>query len=585
MSNQVTPEQIDSLRVAIKHYIDKELMDDAEAEAFVLALAEADLSEGEMNTILQDLAYMAKGIPIISTTQVKVEAWRKFIQKLMLAGFLGVSLEKKIPGIYYLLYQELLTAIGLFVQAGYDNIKISELISPRSSIPIPPISMPDASGMLPFLKDKIISSFYTVAALGLDCMVGACGIFENLLNQLTKENFDFTVKLTGLMALSSGIPYAIQLLRGDFDGEIARLIESGQIGRILNGAARTVADISRSIRDKVIDSAIDVDNMSLGLNWNDIAPDRHLDVSTRDMLNNQLVTEINKRIDEFSGSHKSKSEFKLELLDDIVAILKLPEEEMIVAIQIFKDKYRDNNIPILIKLLTDKAADLEPGRKGFSQPDPVMPVLPSSASPKNISASLDPYDIPIGPNPMAARHDEKYNSGRPDAILAKEALINSGLIKKEEKIKKITWDQTDNLLNIFINIYLDAINPGLVKKLTLLSVLDHDMIINYIRGLAEENGAYSVITSFYEPLTQDRSLKELNNKFASMYKSVKSRMDTLSIDSKYNTVEGEPMPGGRRRRKSRQYKKRRMSQRRRTSRRKGRRTRKGKKNKATKRRR
>jgi hypothetical protein len=100
--------------------------------------------------------------------------------------------------------------------------------------------------------------------------------------------------------------------------------------------------------------------------------------------------------------------------------------------------------------------------------------------------------------------------------------------------------------------------------------------------MARQNNAYSVITSFYDPINKDRSLKELNKKFLEMYTSVKGRMDTLSIDPRYNTVEGEPMPGGRRR-KSRQYKKRRSTLRRRRV--KGRRTRKGKKRRSTKRRR
>jgi hypothetical protein len=42
-----------------------------------------------------------------------------------------------------------------------------------------------------------------------------------------------------------------------------------------------------------------------------------------------------------------------------------------------------------------------------------------------------------------------------DAVVAEEALRKSGLIKKETKEKKITWDQSDNLLNIFINIFLN----------------------------------------------------------------------------------------------------------------------------------
>jgi hypothetical protein len=62
MSNQVTREQIDSLRVAMNYYIDEGLMDIAEADAFVRELAQADFSEGEMNTILQDLSNMAEGM-------------------------------------------------------------------------------------------------------------------------------------------------------------------------------------------------------------------------------------------------------------------------------------------------------------------------------------------------------------------------------------------------------------------------------------------------------------------------------------------------------------------------------------------
>ena len=320
--------------------------------------------------------------------------------------------------------------------------------------------------------------------------------------------------------------------------------------------------------------------MRLGLNWNGIAPDRQLDVGTIDMLNRQLVTEINRRIDEFSGSNKLKSEFKLELLDDIAAILKLPEEEMIMAIQIFKDKYRDNNIPILIKLLTDKAAELEPGRKGISQPDPFMSGLPS-ASPKKISASLpdDSDAFPIGLDPMVVKFDEKYNSGRFDAAVARKSLEDVGIIKPKSKVKKISWNRdSDRFLYEFISVWLIANRKDLFEKLNSLSNADYNTVITEIIKMGKDRGGYNIASSVDDTVNRDHSHKQLIELFTSITPTIEGLIDAL-----LPVAEGEPMPGGRRRRRSRHHKKRRTTLTRRRV--KGRRTRKGKRRRSTKRRR
>jgi len=566
-------EQLDLLKT---HLDATGIMDPDESQTLIDTISgNADLSPAEKEQLIHDISNIAD-IPVGTDTREKVARWRKIIISLILAGFTGITLENIIPGIYYTLYERISTTITSLLIAGISSVQIREIIN-NPSIPIPdiPISGPNIPGLMATLTEALKTGFFTAASMAVGCIDMVCRGGERLLNQLTIENFNYTAKLAGQLAVPKGISYAYKVLRGEFDGEIANAIDKGITQQILDSVDDTVTDVKRHIIEAVTESAEDVRDMSLGITWTDVAPNSGLDPSINSIINNAISNEIEKMI----TNPKNKTSTS-KLLNDILNVLR--SDNKADAIASFKVNYQDipNTIPELLILLTAKQSELEPGRKGISQPDPDTLDLPSVTAKKDW-ASQDPnYELPIGPNPMVSKFEPKYDSRKFDVVVAIEALKKCGLIKQETDEKKITWDQSNNLLNVFINIYLNDKDPKLVQKLNFLSPEDHNGIIKYIEEMATKNGTYAVIMSFYDAENQDKSLECLNNKFSNMYRDVKVAIDTISRDPKYATAK----IGGRRQ-KSRQYKKRRMTQRRRTTQRKGRRSRKGKKRRSTKRRR
>jgi len=564
-------EQLDLLKT---HLDATGIMDPDESQSLIDTIKEADISPADKEKLIKDISDVAD-MPVVTDTLEKVARWRKIIISLMLAGITGITLENIIPGIYYTLYERIYTTITSLLIAGISSVQIRDVINNPPSIPIPdiPIPGPNIPGLMASLTEALKTGFFTAASMAVGCIDMICRGGEQVLNQLTIENFNYTAKLAAQLAVPRGISYAYKVLRGELDESIATLIDNHVTEQILNSIDDTVTDVKRHIIEAVTESAKDVRDMSLGITWTDIAPNSGLDVSINEIINNAIGKEIEKMI----ADPENKAPIS-KLLNDILNVLR--SDNKADAIASFKVKYQDipNTIPRLLELLTAKEAELEPGRKGISQPDPRSVVKSDS---KKFSASLpSSYGFPEEvPGSMYVRSESKYNSGRFDIAVAIEILKRIGLIRQETDEKKITWDQSNNLLNVFINIYLNDKDPELVQKLNFLSPEDHNVIIKYIEKMANENGTNDVIMSFYDAENQDKSLKDLNNKFSNMYRDVKVAIDTIYRDPKYNTNIG----GRRRYRKSRHYKKRRSTLRRRRV--KGRRTRKGKKRRSTKRRR
>jgi hypothetical protein len=559
---------VEELRQQLPSLIDqlvgKKIMTDAEGDILLDTIMESELSLGELNALIIDLANEAK-LDVVTNTAEKVARWRKIIINLMLVGIAGGALERVIPGIYYTLYENIYTTITSLLTSGISADQIRSVINNPPSAPSIPI--PDMAGLMTGLTDGLKTGFFIAASIAVGCVNMLCSVAQKTINQLTIDNFNMVSRLATQLVIPTGVSNAFRILRGDFDIEIADFIDRGVIQQILNRADDTVSDVKRTIAGSFAESAIDVDNMSLGIKWSNIANDRMVDPSINSIINREINKEIEQMMDKPQNIVS-----KTELLNDILNVLRADDKT--AAIDEFKDKYQNisKTMPKLLELLTAKAAELKPLTRSHSQ-------IPDSYSPieRDMPDSLpDDYGYPIGPNPMVVKYEKKANNKQVDIVKDRKRLQDIGILPSGKKEAKITWNKnTDRFLYEFINGWLSSNNPDLVQKLILLSPKDHNAIIRRIIEMAKERGGYDLVSSVDEPTNKDRSYKELLKIFNTINDSIEVQMDTLPID--------ESLAGGRHYKKTRQYKKRRSTLKRRRV--KGRRTRKGKKRISTKRKR
>jgi hypothetical protein len=556
--HQQLPSLIDQL-------VGKRIMTDVEGDTLLDTIMKSKLSLGELNALIIDLANEAK-LDIVTNTSEKVARWRKIIINLMLAGIAGGILERVIPGIYYTLYENIYTTITTLLTAGYNNQQIRNIINNPPSVKLP--SVPDTSGVMIGLTDGLKTGFFIAASIAVGCINMLCSVAQKTINQLTIDNFNMVSRLATHIAIPGGVSNAFGVLRGDFDIEIADFIDRGVIQQILNRADDTVSDVKRTIAGSVAESAIDVDNMSLGIKWTNIANNRMTDPSINSIINREIDKEIERMMD-----NPQKIVSNTELLNDILNVLRA--DDKVNAIAEFKNKYQNisKTMPKLLELLTAKAAELKANFESYSQPEANTYTLPR-ASNKRISSSLpDDYEYPSGFNPMIIKYEQKIKSTPLDAAIENDVFKR--ITRKKEA--KMTWDKnTDRFLYEFINVWLSDMNPDFVQKLNLISSEDHNAIIKRIKDMARDLGGYNLLSSVDNP-NLDRSKEELLKIFNTINDSIQVQMDAYTIAKK------EDLGGGRHYKKSRQYKKRRSTLKRRRV--KGRRTRKGKKRISTKRKR
>jgi hypothetical protein len=550
------------LPLLIDKLVEKDIMTDDEGRVLLDTIMDANLPLGEMNKLFIDLSNEA-GLSVVTDTKEKVAAWRKIIISLMLAGILGVGLERGIPGMYYTLYEKIYITITSLLEAGYKNQQIREFISNPPSISIPDSNIP---GILSTLKDGFMSSFVVAASIAIACVNVACSTAQNITEQISMDNIKFTADLATHIVAPLSVAYTIQILNGSYDAEIARFIDNGYIQRALSGTHDTVIDVKRSIAETIAESAIDVNDMKLDIKWTEnVVPDRRMEPSTDSSINNEIEGAID---DIFSVEENSEKFSKVKMLEDILEVLRA--EDKARAIQIFTAKYREtgsSRIPILLTLLT--APSVKKSKYAtMSQPDPILDAMPGA------------YQNFIRQSSLSSKYKYPVKSDDPNAVKNEQVAfplerLDVDMLPSGKKEAKITWNKdSDRLLYEFINVWLNEKYPDFVQKLNMLSPEDHNAIIRRIREMAS-NGGYNLLSSLDDP-NLDRSKEELYTLFKEIYRTIKIQMDT------YTTVK-EDLSGGRRRKKSRRYKKRRATQRKRRV--KGRRTRKGKKRRSTKRRR
>ena len=560
------PGQLELLK---KHLVDNEIMDPDESQVLIDTIEQSNLLPADKEKLIADISDVA-GISVVTNTKDRVARWRKIIISLILAGITGITLEDIIPGIYYTLYERIYTTISSLLIAGISSIQIRDIINnpPSISIPMPDITIPDPNipGLMASLTEVLKTGFFTAASIAVGCIDMVCRGGEQVLNQLTIENFNYTAKLAAQLAVPRGISYAYKVLRGEFDESIATLIDNGVIQQILDRADDTITDVKRHITEAVAESAEDVRDMMAGITWTDVASNSGLDPSINSMINNAIGNEIEKMI-----ANPQNSVSISELLNDILNVLR--SDNKVAAIDVFTDKYKDINrtIPKLLELLTAKQAELRANFDSHSQP-PESSARMSVDLPLTRSSSLfRNYKLPEksdDPNAVRNEYDAFPSVNRFDVVKDTKRLKDVDMLPSGKKVAKTTWNKdTDRFLYEFINVWLNNKDPALVQKLNMLSAEHHNAIINRIREMAS-SGGYNLLPSLDDP-NLDRSKEELYTLFNTIYETIKVQMSTYT--------------GGRRYKKTRHHKRRRSTLRRRRM--KGRRTQKGKKRRSTKRRR
>jgi hypothetical protein len=545
------------------------IMDPDESQALIDTIENSGLPPDDITGLIADISNET-GISAISATKLKVEAWRKTIVKLLLAGVTAAMIESYIPGIYYTLYEQLSVTITSLLKAGISAIDINSMSSvPMPSIPMPPMSsvpmpsIPNMAGMITSLTNGLKTGFFMAASIAVGCIGMVCAGGQEILNQLTIDNFNFTGRLATQLAIPAGTSYAYRVLRGDFDDDVVNLIDGGIIQQILTNISDKVSDVKQNIARTVAKNAINVNDMSLGVTWTDVAPDIDFDPDTNRIINNAIREQIEK-----IKANPDNTASITELLNDILIVLRADDKNS--AIEVFKNKYKDINttIPKLLVLLTAKPVKPRANFESLSQTDAVA--IPRRQGTDLSRGSSLSSNLPVDSNnPFAVRNDYKaFPLGRPDVLRDTEILRRAGILPSRIKVAKITWNKdSDRFLYEFINVWLKNVDPKLVQKLNLLSAEDHNAIINRIREMGS-SGGYNLLASLDND-NLDRSKEALYELFNRIYETIKVQMNTFV--------------GGRRRIKSRHYKKRRSTLKRRRV--KGRRTRKGKKRRSTKRRR
>jgi hypothetical protein len=376
----------------------------------------------------------------------------------------------------------------------------------------------------------------------------------------------FTAKLAGVLSASKSISYAFDILKGSYDVEIARFIDSGKIQDAFGTVNNSVRDIKRSITGTFIESAIDVDAMKLGITWSNLVPDRRMEPSTTQTINNQ----IEKTVEEiFSDPIILQQIPKKQFLDDMLNIFKAEDKK--IALEKFKSKYSPIISPgifTLLELLFPDPRELTPGRKGFSQE---IGLVSESVTPFSRSRSMLPG---IGREAWSGstnvRYNTKSNIRRFDVLVERDRLKNADLLPPK--------------------IVLGTVQPITQQDNTPVNRFLYDVLIMPM----DENRTGNIYTEIQkvlpDPSVQDQIINFIKRRQKLDYEDIDYAGDVDRVSEivrdviksgKVNLL--DTLGGSRRYKKSRQYKKRRMTQRKGRS--KGPRTRKGKKNKSTKRKR
>jgi hypothetical protein len=552
-----TGKQLEDIQQVINILLEQGIMTDAEGNQFMQTImSNPNLSEADLNGFILDLANMAN-IQVGSPTIEKVERWRKIIIGCLIAGISFNTIEAFIPGIYYTLYEKISTTITSLLKAGYKNQDIRDFInSPSSALP----TIPNTSGMMKNLTNGLKNGFYIAASIATACLYVICNSAQTIIEELTIDNMKFTATLAGLLAAPNGINNVFQILKGSYDVDIARFIDSGKIQDAFGRVNNSVRDIKRSIKGTFIESAIDVDAMKLGITWTNLVPDRRMEPSTTQTINNQ----IEKTVEEiFSDPIILEQIPKKQFLDDMLNIFKAEDKK--IALKKFISKYEaivSPGIFRLLELLFPDPRELTPGRKGFSQE---IGLVSESVTPFSRSRSMLPgIGREAWPGSKNVEFTTKSNIRRFDVSVERERLKNAGLLPSEIVLgthEPIAQQDNRFVYDVLI-LPMDETRSGNIYTEIQQAFPDpkvQDQIINFIKRRQKLN---------YDDINYAGDVNRVSEIVRDVIKSGKvDLLDTLA--------------GGRRYKKSRQYKKRRTTQRQRRV--KGRRTRKGKKRRSTKR--
>lgn len=553
------PGQLDLLKL---HLDEKGIMDPDESQELINTIANSGLPSADIQELINDIATVAD-MPVVTDTAEKVARWRKIITFFMLAGITGITLENIIPGIYYTLYEQISLTIKSLVAAGYNNAVITSIINDPASL-IPPI--PNRPGMITSLTNGLKSGFFIAAAIVVNCMNMACGLTQNMTELLTIDNIKFTARLAAQLAMPTGISYAIKVLRGDFDSDIADAIDNNVLQNMLGRAEDTVSDIKNTMAAAVAESAIDVDNMKTGIKWNDLVPDRKMEPSTVRTINNQIEKTINEI---FSDPIILEQISKEQFLNDMLNIFKSEDKQ--IEINNFKSKYRfiiSPGIFHLLDLLFAPSANPEGTRNALSQPD-LMSEYPPSQNLKK-TKSIGPIGRQAWPGSTISKYETKSNVKGFDIVVERDRLKKAGLLPQE--------------------IVLGTHQPIIQQDNTPVNRFVYDVLIMPMDEARSGNIYTKIQEVFPEPNVQDKIIDFIRRRQKLDFEDIDyardvNRVSEIVRDAIRSPTKVEMLDklGGGRYKKSRHYKKRRSTLKRRRV--KGRRTRKGKKRRYTKRRR
>jgi hypothetical protein len=309
-----------------------------------------------------------------------------------------------------------------------------------------------------------------------------------------------------------------------------------------------------------------VNNMKTEIKWTNLVPDRRMEPSTTQIINNQIEKTINEI---FSDPIILEQISKKQFLSDMLNIFQA--ENKTKAVESFKSKYSPIISPGIFNLLDLLFADpheLTPGRKGFSQ----IMETPPTRSFDDRSASL-PESIfkPAWKDSSRLKYEKKSNIKRFDVSVERESLKNAGLLPSEIELgtHQPVTEEDNKPVNRFV----------------------YDVLIMPMDETRSGNIYTEIQKVFRDPNVQDKIIDFIRRRQKLNYEDIDYAEDVDRISEIIRGVIRSPdkvdlldkLAGGRRYKKSRQYKKRRTTQRQRRV--KGRRTRKGKKRISTKRKR
>jgi hypothetical protein len=99
-------QQEQQLNILRSYLFDNGIMEEVEVDELIAAIRNSRLKPEDIGALVHDISNEV-GIPTISATRVKVEVWRRTINKFLLAGLVVATIESLVPGIYYSLYETL----------------------------------------------------------------------------------------------------------------------------------------------------------------------------------------------------------------------------------------------------------------------------------------------------------------------------------------------------------------------------------------------------------------------------------------------------------------------------------------------